>query len=100
PSMAKKRFAGVIMSRLYNPMKLFTALLSVGAALAQSDPGFRQFESRCAVCHGGDGTGGEHGPAIVNRIIRRSDRELATLIREGLPNRGMPAFKLADGETN
>src|SRR5882724_10301915 len=82
-------------------MKLSIALLSLTVALAQNpDPGQQSFESRCASCHGGDGAGGEHGPAIVFRLARRTDADLARVIREGLPNRGMPAFNLADQEMN
>src|SRR6266436_5392917 len=82
-------------------MKLSIALLSLTVALAQNpDPGQQSFESRCVSCHGGDGAGGEHGPAIVFRLARRTDPDLARLIREGLPNRGMPAFNLADREMN
>ncbi len=82
-------------------MKLSIALFSLTVALAQNpDPGQQSFESRCVSCHGGDGAGGEHGPAIVFRLARRTDPDLARLIREGLPNRGMPAFNLADREMN
>ncbi len=80
-------------------MKSLAALLFTSLALAQSpEAGRKHFDSRCVSCHGGDGTGGEHGPAIVNRLGSRSDEQLATVIREGLPTRGMPAFKLPDGE--
>ena len=48
-------------------------------------PGRRQFESRCARCHGGDATGGESGPDIVTQIAARSEAELAAFIREGRP---------------
>src|SRR3989442_15050710 len=78
-------------------MKLSIALFSISVALAQ-DPGQQNFDSRCTSCHGGDGAGGEHGPAIVFGLRSRSDEQLATIIREGLPTRGMPAFKLADQE--
>ena len=80
-------------------MKLLAALLLTGIAIAQDpEPGRQHFESRCTSCHGGDGAGGEHGPAIVFGLRSRSDEQLATIIREGLPTRGMPAFKLADQE--
>lgn len=52
------------------------------------------FESRCASCHGGDGNGGEFAPGFVTRIANRSDSDVAATITEGLPTRGMPAFKL------
>jgi alcohol dehydrogenase (cytochrome c) len=60
-------------------------------ALAQSPPvGRAQFENRCGVCHGGDGNGGEYAPGMVAQLATRTDAQLATLIREGLPGRGMP----------
>ena len=53
-------------------------------------PGRTQFENRCGVCHGGDGNGGEYAPGMVAQLAMRNDAQLATLIREGLPGRGMP----------
>jgi alcohol dehydrogenase (cytochrome c) len=80
-------------------MKPLAVLFLAGIAFAQTpDAGRRQFDSRCASCHGGDGAGGEHGPAIVFRLASRSDEQLATVVRDGLPNLGMPAFKLTDQE--
>jgi alcohol dehydrogenase (cytochrome c) len=75
-------------------------LLSVGliagsVAEAQTPPaapGSPIFVSRCAGCHGTTGNGGELGPAIAARIATRTDQELTTLLREGLPGAGMPAF--------
>jgi alcohol dehydrogenase (cytochrome c) len=74
-------------------------LLSVNLALGQSSqPGRLQFETRCANCHGGDGNGGELGPAIVTRIPLRDDSELSALIREGRPGWGMPASQIEAAE--
>jgi alcohol dehydrogenase (cytochrome c) len=50
----------------------------------------RTFETRCGRCHGADGNGGEMGPAIPARLARLDDRQLAKLLREGLPTKGMP----------
>jgi alcohol dehydrogenase (cytochrome c) len=79
--------------------KLSVAFFTASLLLAQ-DPqsGRRQFENRCAGCHGGDGNGGELGPGIVKRLSARDDRELATIIRQGFPTRGMPAFRLSETE--
>src|SRR5207247_11194097 len=75
------------------------AVLCASAAFAQApDPGKRQFETVCASCHGGDGNGGEHGPAIVTRLALRRDDELAAFIHDGLPGAGMPGFPLPDPE--
>src|SRR5580700_3261867 len=70
----------------------------LGIAAAQNDAGKRQFETRCARCHGADATGGESGPGIVTQIAARSEADLAAFIREGRPARGMPAFALSDRE--
>jgi alcohol dehydrogenase (cytochrome c) len=76
-------------------------LVPLCLAVAQTpDSGRRQFENRCAVCHGGDGMGGELGPPILFRVAARSDQELATLIHDGLPNRGMPPSSLSTQETS
>jgi len=61
-----------------------------------AEAGRKQFESRCTTCHGGDGNGGEHGPAIVRRLAARDDEQLALVIRNGFPTSGMPAFSLPD----
>src|ERR1700730_9721669 len=73
---------------------LLCVLCLAKAAFAQGppagSPGRTQFESRCAVCHGGDGNGGEYAPGIVAQLASRNDEQLATLMKEGLPARGMP----------
>ncbi|HEY7510269.1 MAG TPA: PQQ-binding-like beta-propeller repeat protein, partial [Vicinamibacteria bacterium] len=61
--------------------------------------GKRHFETLCARCHGGDGNGGEMGPAIVGRLSARNDDDLAHLIHAGLPAAGMPPFPIAAEDT-
>src|SRR5208283_4720354 len=62
--------------------------------------GRRQFEVRCGGCHGADGMGGERAPAIgsVDRARLRSEDALRSLIREGIPDAGMPPFALPEPE--
>src|SRR5688500_19862024 len=75
----------------------FVALaLLAASADAQAQPpqggaGRTVFESRCAVCHGADGHGGDTGPSIVYRLPLLSEADLATLLRDGRPAKGMPA---------
>ena len=72
---------------------VFLAFLTSSLALAQSPDARRQvFVSRCAGCHGSDGNGGELGPAITTRVPARTDADLTSLFRQGLPAAGMPAF--------
>lgn len=74
---------------------VFVVLGAIGALAAAmpgqlTEPGRQQYERLCSKCHGGDGTGGEHGPAIAGRLAAHTDAGLARIVREGLPARGMP----------
>ena len=69
----------------------------MSGALAQSpEPGKREYEARCVGCHGADGTGGGHGPAIVDlrRPRATSGAAVRDLILKGIPGGGMPAFDI------
>jgi cytochrome c oxidase cbb3-type subunit III len=52
------------------------------------------FETKCAVCHGLDGLGGEHAPDIIRRTDVKvlSDEALLDIIHDGIPEAGMPGF--------
>ncbi len=81
-------------------MKLFLLAASASIALAQSPDGRAAFQSRCSGCHGTDGNGGEHAPSILPTLATRNDEELGLIIRDGVPLKGMPAFKqLPETET-
>ena len=67
-------------------------LFATSAAAQTADPGRLVYASRCAGCHGSNGGGGELGPSIVARVPARTDEDLTTVIRQGLPTAGMPAF--------
>ncbi|PYR88422.1 MAG: hypothetical protein DMF84_28505 [Acidobacteria bacterium] len=70
---------------------LFVTLLGLALSSAQTvDPGRKAFETYCARCHGADGNGGEMGPPIALRLAARDDEQLAKLVHDGLPDRGMP----------
>ncbi len=70
---------------------LLCSILACATASAQ-DAGRQVFAARCAGCHGSDGNGGELGPGIATRVPTRTDQELSTLFRQGLPASGMPSF--------
>jgi alcohol dehydrogenase (cytochrome c) len=77
------------------------APVALAAAWAQTpDLGRREYESRCARCHGGNAAGGESGPNITAQIAARSDTDLATFLRQGRPASGMPAFDLPAAQMN
>src|SRR5262249_23568924 len=71
-------------------------ILAVGLVRAQSDNGKRQYQALCVGCHGEDGSGGGHGPSFLDvRQPRATTREaVRDLILKGIPNGGMPAFKI------
>jgi PQQ-dependent dehydrogenase (methanol/ethanol family) len=77
----------------------FGTLVFTGGAQALAD-GRHRFEERCGGCHGADGMGGERAPAIgsVDRDRLRSQDDVHNLIRQGIPDAGMPGFNLAEPE--
>ncbi len=76
------------------------ALAAVTAAAQSPEAGRQVFAARCAGCHGSDGNGGELGPGIATRVPTRTDQELTTLFRQGLPASGMPSFaNLTDNDS-
>jgi alcohol dehydrogenase (cytochrome c) len=68
------------------------------ATVQNVDPGRQAFEARCARCHGADANGGDMGPPIASRLAAHDDQQLASLIRGGLPARGMPPSQVPDPE--
>jgi putative heme-binding domain-containing protein len=57
-------------------------------------PGQRPYNSNCAGCHGLDGRGSDKGPSIAASVNVRhlSDARVSSIILEGIPGTGMPAF--------
>src|SRR5215831_21348085 len=69
-----------------------TLFFAATAGAQPPDAGRQVFAQRCAGCHGSDANGGELGPGIATRVPTRTDQELTTLFRQGLPASGMPSF--------
>src|SRR5947209_10520316 len=72
-------------------------------AVAQTpDAGRRAYQARCVGCHGEDGTGGGHGPNIVDvRRPRAASKDaVRDLILKGIPGAGMPAFEIPMAEAD
>ena len=67
--------------------------------IEQIQAGGVRFASQCGFCHGRDAAGGESGPDLTRSELvaadTRGDR-IGPLLREGRPERGMPAFALSD----
>lgn len=67
---------------------------------ADVQQGKKLFDGMCARCHGVDGTGDE-GPALNRPTLTRAgaDDALREVIRDGIPDRGMPRVRrLTDNE--
>ena len=83
---------------LISPWLAAAALAQGGPPLPALPPGSaaalggKIFAVRCAVCHGTNANGGEYAPSLVGIVPLRSDAELVTLLLEGAPSSGMPAF--------
>lgn len=69
-------------------------------AEALVEAGRKNFEVRCAPCHGADGLGGERAPGVAGRESPRvrSEQDLREVIVKGIPDAGMPGFRLPAAE--
>lgn len=59
------------------------------------------FQQNCAFCHGRDAQGGETGPDLTQSRLVRRDRggdQIAEVIRNGRPEKKMPAFHFSNQE--
>src|SRR5262245_45971355 len=78
---------------------MFLSILTVSLlALAQNptelQPGKQLFEGLCADCHGFEGAGGR-APSLNRPTLTRAqnDEALRAIIRDGIPERGMPRVR-------
>jgi cytochrome c oxidase cbb3-type subunit 3 len=77
-----------------------TAAQNAPGAANDIKEGKKLFDGMCARCHGVDGTGDE-GPSLNRPTLTRApdDESLRTVIRDGIPDRGMPRVRrLTDTE--
>jgi cytochrome c oxidase cbb3-type subunit III len=68
----------------------------------QLQAGQRVFAAQCGFCHGRDAMGGETGPNLTRSPLLRDDANgdaMRAVLREGRPDKGMPAFRLSDADT-
>jgi cytochrome c oxidase cbb3-type subunit 3 len=65
-----------------------------------AERGRKQFEQSCGFCHGADATGAR-GPDLVRSPLVAHDvkgNQIGTVIRQGRPDKGMPAMPLSDAQ--
>jgi mono/diheme cytochrome c family protein len=63
--------------------------------------GQKIFVARCGFCHGSNANGGESGPDLVRSVLALDDEggdKIGPVIRNGRPDKGMPAFPLTDDQ--
>lgn len=67
------------------------AFLLTGQSTGDLAKGKQLFLGMCSGCHGSEGGGGE-GPNLTRPVLTRAntDEALSTIIRSGIPDRGMP----------
>ncbi|TCK73633.1 c-type cytochrome [Acidipila rosea] len=76
-----------------------SAAKSQTSGLAQA--GGALFRQNCAFCHGRDAMGGETGPDLTRSKLVHADvngDKISEVVREGRPQKGMPAFNLSSSE--
>jgi cytochrome c oxidase cbb3-type subunit 3 len=67
--------------------------------IEQVQSGELRFISQCGFCHGRDAAGGETGPDLTrSKLVTEDNRGdlIRPLVRNGRPEKGMPAFNLSD----
>jgi cytochrome c oxidase cbb3-type subunit 3 len=93
----------ILLTSDIRSMKIFlTALALGGLVLAQQNDaakrGQQQYTKSCAFCHGANGDGGAEGPSLIRSALLRHDNNgdlIGPVIREGRPEKGMPAVPLS-----
>ena len=72
----------------------FITVLAFSTLSLFAADGDDSFQTRCAVCHGGDGAGTDRARSILPTIHSREPDQLATIITKGVSSKGMPAFEM------
>ena len=67
------------------------------ASLAAAD-GEESYRTRCALCHGSNAAGSDRAGSILATLDASGPAQLARIITEGVPSRGMPGIEMPDEE--
>src|SRR5271165_167629 len=98
--MRIERLAGLLGLAAFAAICQAQADVSASPAALVAE-GRRQFSSHCAGCHGGDGLGGERAPSVARPESPwlKSAERIRELLKNGIPDAGMPSFQLSESET-
>ena len=95
-------FASTILLLLFVGLTLFVASIARANPGPDNAAGSATYRTKCAMCHGQDGSGSEVGksmkvPDLRSPVVQKQpDAQLAQIISEG--KGGMPAFKTSLSE--
>ncbi|MYH29994.1 MAG: PQQ-binding-like beta-propeller repeat protein [Acidobacteria bacterium] len=78
-------------------LALAAVLVLSTASLAAAD-GEESYRTRCALCHGGNAAGSDRAGSILATLDASGPAQLARIITDGVPSRGMPGIEMPDEE--
>ena len=76
-------------------LAVFVLCSTLGLAAADGED---SYQTRCALCHGGDGAGTERAVSIIPTLQTSATARLAAIITEGVSSKGMPAVAMPADE--
>ena len=82
------------------PMRIpaFVAVLLLSMSSLAAADGEESYRTRCALCHGGDAAGTDRAASILATLHATGPDQLARIITDGVPSRGMPGFEIPEDE--
>jgi Cytochrome c, mono- and diheme variants len=95
-ALSSALLASVCVGRGQSPAAKATPQTFAPALVEQGQSLFLQ---HCAFCHGRDAAGGETGPDLTRSTVVAGDvngDKIGSVVRNGRPEKGMPAFNLPD----
>ncbi|MDQ6678906.1 MAG: PQQ-binding-like beta-propeller repeat protein, partial [Acidobacteriota bacterium] len=77
-------------------VRVALAQAHTASSLKLVEEGRKSFAEHCSACHGPDAAGADMGPRLAGtrRLRTRTIQQLRTIINQGMPSSGMPAFHL------
>ena len=76
-------------------LAVFVLCSTLGLAAADGED---SYQTRCALCHGGDGAGTDRAVSIIPTLQTSATAQLAAIITEGVSSKGMPAVAMPADE--